>query len=141
MTTSSAEGQGFGLLKDVRVTRQDGADRIVFEFAAAVPGYVIDYTDLPVTSDPAGQVVALAGAAALKISLHGASAYATVGDTTPAYRGSDRVPPGDATQVTEVVKLGDFERVMIWAAGVTARTSFQVSTLSAPPRLVVDVAG
>ena len=139
VTQASAEGQGFGLLKDVRVARQDGGDRIVFEFADAVPGYTIAYTDLPVTSDPAGQVVPLAGTAALQIVLRGASAYAVFGDTEPAYRVPARVPSGDATRVTEVVNLGDFEQVMVWAAGVTGRTGFRVSTLDGPPRLVVDV--
>ncbi len=139
VTEARADGQGFGLLKDVRLTRQDGADRIVFEFADAVPGYAISYTDLPVTSDPAGLVVPVAGAAALQISLRGASAYAAVGDAAPAYGGPNRIPGGDATRVTELVGLGDFERVMAWAAGVNARTGFRVTTLSGPPRLVVDV--
>ncbi len=139
VTDASADGQGFGLLKDVQVSRQDGADRIVFVFADSVPGYAISYTDLPVTSDPAGQVVPVAGGAALQIWLRGASAFATVGDTQPAFTGPSRIPGGTATQVTELVMLGDFERVMAWAAGVNARTGFQVSTLDAPPRLVVDV--
>jgi hypothetical protein len=139
VTEASGDGKGFGLLKDVRLARQDGADRIVFEFADAVPGYAISYTDLPVTSDPAAQVVPLAGASALQILLKGASAYAANVDTEPAYRVPDRIPRGDATQVTEIVKLGDFERVMVWAAGVGNRTGFRVSTMAAPPRLVVDV--
>ena len=139
VTQASAEGSGFGLLKAVRLTRQDGADRIVFEFAGAVPGYAIAYIDLPVTSDPAGLAVQLAGSGALKISLRGASAYAVVGDAEPAYRGPNRIPGGDTTQVTELLQLGDFERVMGWVAGVNARTGFRVSALDAPPRLVVDV--
>lgn len=139
VTQASADGPGFGLLKDVRLTRQDGVDRIEFEFEVTVPGYSIAYIDLPVTSDPAGLPVQLAGTGALKISLRGASAYATVSDTEPAYRGSNRIPGSNTAQVTELLQLGDFERVMGWAAGVNARNGFRVSTLDAPPRLVVDV--
>jgi hypothetical protein len=139
VTEASAEPAGFGLLKDVRVANQGGVDRIVFEFATAVPGYKISYVDLPVTSDPAGQVVPLAGGAALQISLIGASAYAEITDTERAYPGPDRLPHGDAVQVTEIVNLGDWERVMVWAAGVGTRTGFRVTTLDGPPRLVVDI--
>lgn len=136
---ASADGTGFGLLLAARVAAQDGADRIVFEFESAVPGYRIGYVDLPVHSDPAGEEVPLAGAAALQISLIGSSAYREVGDTEPAAAVPARIPAGrDA--VTELVNLGDWERVLVWAAGVQDRTGFTVTTLDAPPRLVIDVA-
>ncbi|MBW0117996.1 AMIN-like domain-containing (lipo)protein, partial [Pseudonocardia abyssalis] len=130
---------GFGLLSAVRVAGQGATDRIVFEFAEAVPGYRISYVDLPVTSDPAGEEVPLAGSAALQISLIGSSAYREVGDAEPAFPVPRRLS-GDTSQVTELVNLGDFERVLVWAAGVRERTGFTVTTLDAPPRLVIDVA-
>jgi hypothetical protein len=138
-TEAGAEGDGFGLLKAVRVAGQGGADRIVFEFAEAVPGYAIGFVDLPVTTDPAGQEVPLDGTAALQISLIGSSAYAEVGDVQPAFPVPGRLS-GDTAQVTELVNLGDVERVLVWAAGVRERTGFTVSTLPDPPRLVIDVA-
>jgi hypothetical protein len=139
VTQANADGNGFGLLRDVRMADQGASDRIVFEFVAAVPAYSISYVDLPVTSDPVGEVVPLAGSAALQISLIGGSAYAQFGDTEPTYRGPNRLPRGDTTQVTEIVNLGDWEGVMVWAAGVGSRTGFRVTTLDGPPRLVVDV--
>lgn len=139
VTEASADGPGFGLLKAVRLAGQDGVDRIVFEFDGAVPGYRISYADLPVTSDPAGEEVPLAGGAALQVSLIGSSAYAELGDPRPAYTVARRIPGGDTSQVTELVNLGDFERVLVWAAGVRERTGFRVSTLDGPPRLVIDV--
>lgn len=138
-TEASSDASGFGLLSAVRVAGQGATDRIVFEFAEAVPGYRISYVDLPVYSDPAGEEVPLAGTGALQISLIGSSAYREVGDTEPAFPVQRRIS-GDTTQVTELVNLGDFERVLVWAAGVRERTGFTVSTLDAPPRLVIDVA-
>lgn len=138
-TEAAADGSGFGLLNAVRVAGQDGVDRIVFEFAEAVPGHRIAYVDLPVTSDPVGEEVPLDGTAALQISLIGSSAYAEVGDTGPAFPVPGRLT-GDTAQVTELVNLGDVERVLVWAAGVRTRTGFTVSTLADPPRLVIDVA-
>ncbi|QJY46250.1 AMIN-like domain-containing (lipo)protein [Pseudonocardia broussonetiae] len=140
VTEASADSPGFGLLKAVRLAGQDGVDRIVFEFDGAVPGYRISYADLPVTSDPAGEEVPLAGGAALQVSLIGSSAYAQLGDPQPAYPVARRIAGGDTSQVTELVNLGDFERVLVWAAGVRERTGFRVSTLNGPPRLVIDVA-
>lgn len=138
-TEAFAEGDGFGLLRAVRVAGRDGVDRIVFEFAEAVPEYRIAYTDLPVTSDPAGEEVPLDGTAALYVSLIGSSAYVEFGDLEPAFDVPGRLS-GDTAQVTELVNLGDFENVLVWAAGVRERTGFTVSTLADPPRLVIDVA-
>lgn len=132
VTEAIADGTGFGLLTAVRVAGQDGADRIVFEFAEAVPGYNISYVELPVYSDPAYELVPLAGAAALQVSLIGASAYVQATDVEPAYLAPDRIA-GPGSPVTELVALGDWERVMVWAAGVSERTSFRVSTLDAHP--------
>ncbi len=139
VTGASADGTGFGLLTAVRVAARERADRIVFEFEAAVPGYRIGYVDLPVSSDPAGEVVPLDGAAALQVSLIGSSAYREVGDPEPVAAVPGRIPAG-LDQVTELVALGDWERVLVWAAGVRERTGFTVDTLDAPPRLVIDVA-
>lgn len=139
VTEAVADGTGFGLLTAVRVAAQDGADRIVFEFESAVPGHRIGYVDLPVLSDPAGEEVPLDGTAALQVSLIGSSAYRQVGDTEPAADVPARIPAGLDT-VTELVTLGDWEGVLVWAAGVRERTGFTVTTLDAPPRLVIDVA-
>lgn len=138
-TEAASDATGFGLLTAVRVAGRGTTDRIVFEFAEAVPGYRISYVDLPVYSDPAGEEVPLAGTAALQVSLIGSSAYREVGDPEPAFDVPRRLS-GDTARVTELVNLGDFERVLVWAAGVRGRTGFAVSTLEAPPRLVIDVA-
>lgn len=139
VTEATGPGDGFGLLTAARTGAQPGADRIVFEFEAAVPGYRIAYQDLPVHSDPAGDGVPLDGTAALTISLTGSSRYRSVGDPQPATDVPRRITSG-LEQVTELVNLGDFEQVLVWAAGVRERTGFTVSVLDGPPRLVIDVA-
>jgi hypothetical protein len=139
VTEASGDGAGFGLLRAVRVAGREDADRIVFEFVDAVPRYRISYADLPVQSDPAGEDVSLDGTAAVQISLIGSSAYVDQLDLEPAFPIPGRIS-GDTSQVTELVNLGDWERVLVRAAGVRDRTGFRVGMLDAPPRLVIDVA-
>ncbi len=139
VTEAQGPGAGFGLLTAARTGAQPAADRIVFEFEAAVPEYRIAYQDLPVYSDPAGEVVPLDGTAALAVSLIGSSRYRSIEDPQPVTDVPQRITAG-LEQVTELVNLGDFEGVLVWAAGVRSRTGFSVSVLDGPPRLVIDVA-
>jgi hypothetical protein len=139
VTGATGPGDGFGLLTAARTGAQPAADRIVLEFEAAVPEYRIVYQDLPVYSDPAGEVVPLDGAAALAISLIGSSRYRSIEDQQPVTDVPRRITTG-LEQVTELVNLGDFENVLVWAAGVRERAGFSVSVLDGPPRLVIDVA-
>lgn len=37
------------------------------------------------------------------------------------------------------VRVGDFEAVLEWAIGVRAASSYEVTTLDDPPRVVVDI--
>jgi hypothetical protein len=139
VTEATGPGDGFGLLTAARTGAQPGADRIVFEFEAAVPEYRIAYQDLPVYSDPVGEVVPLDGTAALAVSLIGSSRYRSIEDQQPVTDVPQRITAG-LEQVTELVNLGDWEGVLVWAAGVRDRTGFSVSVLDGPPRLVIDVA-
>ena len=54
------------------------------------------------------------------------------------YLGPDRLGGPDRA-VTEVVAVSDFEGVLIWAIGVDDGASVEVSTLTGPARVVIDV--
>ena len=132
--------QGLGLLTAVRVGAQPGFDRVVFEFESAVPGYSVGYTPLPLVADPSGLPVAIQGDHAIWVRMEPSASYDPSSDPLRlTYAGPTRITTS-LQAVLEVVKTGDFEAVLSWAIGVRGERPFKVSTLSGPPRLVVDVA-
>lgn len=133
-------GEGSGeaglVLVDVRVAEAEGFDRIVLEFSGTgTPGWVVNYVD-DAHLEGSGEIVALRGSATLDI-------YAS--DTTwPApdyYRGPRRLAPEDADGITEVYVGGTFEGYTQVLAGIDGDPArFRVFALTAPSRLVIDVA-
>ena len=124
----------------VRVARQQGADRIVFEFSERVPGYKVGYSPKPVVGT-SGKEVPLAGPVALVVRMEQASGVdlAGGGGFKQMYQGPNRVGAAGTQQVLEVAQVEDFEGALTWAAGVKATAPFRVLTLESPPRLVIDV--
>ncbi|HEX2063226.1 MAG TPA: hypothetical protein VHE80_02260 [Acidimicrobiales bacterium] len=140
-TATSTPGSGPAFLTAVRAARQDGFDRVVFEFDGGPPGSNVGYVERPITEDGSGEPVTVRGAAVLEVRMEpGASARLSGEDVVLTYTGPKRLrPPGTAT-VVELVQTGDFEAVLTWVVGTRARAPFKVARLSGPPRLVVDVA-
>ena len=135
LAAAPAGAQSAPTLVGVRAGRHPGFDRVVFEFRGAVPEHRIDYVD-QLVQDGSGEPVAVAGAANLQVVFHGANAHAEDGTPTVSPR---RFSPG-LPAVKEVAQIGDFEAVVSYGTGVDRRRPITVSTLSGPPRLVVDVA-
>jgi hypothetical protein len=136
---STPRGSATALLTAVRAARQTGFDRVVFEFEKAVPGYRVQYVPKPVHEDASGKEIAIQGNAVLEVHMEPASgADLSGGSLRQTYTGPARVT-GDTSQVTEVVKAGDFEAVLTWDIGVRDKVAFKVSTLQSPARLVVDL--
>jgi len=130
----------FGALTGVRVGHHPGFDRVVFEFASAVPGYTVRYVDLPIFADGSGEPVALPGAAAaVEITFTPASGF-DQNATPPAatYKGLNSVSSDKTVKITSAVLAGDFEATLSWAVGLRDEVPFLVTKLSGPARLVVD---
>ncbi len=126
-------------LSAVRTATHDGFDRIVFEFdasgaAASVPGYRITYEATP-TRCGSGDAVPVEGAA-LVVEMQPAVAHTDAGQPTLSVR---RLAPRHAS-VGTLEQTCDFEALVAWTVGVTARRPYRVTTLTAPTRIVVDVA-
>jgi hypothetical protein len=121
------------------VAHQAGFDRVTFEFAGTgLPPYsVARQAGTGFTEDASGRAVSLRGDQGMKITFHGASGQGT-------YNGSTDIilPPalGAADTLAEVRQIGDFERVLSWAAGMNSPTCTRVVELASPSRLVIDVA-
>ena len=121
-------------LVDVRAGGHTGYDRVVFEFRGPVPEHRIGYVD-QLVQDGSGNPVSVAGAADLEVVFEGANAHNEDGSPTFSPR---QFSPG-LTAVKEVAQIGDFEAVVTYGIGVDRRRPIEVSTLSSPSRLVIDV--
>ncbi|HEX8704347.1 MAG TPA: hypothetical protein VF815_36280 [Myxococcaceae bacterium] len=122
-------------LRSVREARNEGFDRVVFEFdGTQVPGYHLEYVDKPVTHCASGNEIPLAGQGFLQVRLTPAQAHEG-GTVTVAER--ERKP---ALPVLQELKLTcDFEGEVTWVLGNASPKKFRVMELREPTRLVVDV--
>ena len=121
----------------VRVARQPGYDRVVFELAgrkAGAPGWRVEYVDNP-TQDGSGEPVQVDGAATLAIRIEGAG---YPGDTGEEYAESAPVP-ADVKVVEDVVLGAVFEGVYEAWVGTSRKAPFRVFRLADPARVVVDI--
>ena len=121
----------------MRSARQETLDRVVFEFSDQVPGYRVSYAEKPVRGT-SGQEVPLAENFVLEFHMEQASGFNQ--DTgQPTYTGPKNVQPAGTRAVGELKQVEDFEAVLTWVAGLKAKVPFRVSTLTSPPRLVIDL--
>lgn len=119
-------------ITDVRVGTHPGYDRIVFEFAGpGRPQLTVAVASPPFVQDASGQPVTVAGRTFLTLKLYDASGY-------PTYAGPDSFSPGYPA-LTALVNNGDFEGYVSWVAGLAGRPCYDISTLSGPTRIVIDV--
>jgi hypothetical protein len=126
------------LLTDVRAARHEGFDRVVFQFRDALPGYDIRYVSRPVRQDGSGNVVSITGGHVVQIRMENALDADLSQSSAPlTYTGPQRFKPA-TPQVVELARVGGFEGVLTWVAGLQDRVDFRVTTLTAPARLVVD---
>ena len=128
------------LLTDVRTGRQPCADRIVFQFNGATPGYTVSYQAGPFTTGESGEPITIAGSAFLVLRFEPASGVdLNQPSAPPTYTGPTTITPSGLTHVKEVRRLSDFEAVMTWVVGLDATRPFTVATLGSPTRVYVDI--
>jgi len=140
--SAPADGTGTALLKTVRVGRNPGFERIVFEFEGdSMPGYRVQWIDGPVLADGSGEPVDVTGEAFLEMVMEPASGVdLSAPQLSIVYDGPDRIPVAGQTElITDLVRTGDFEAVLSWAAGTTEKVPFRVLRLKSPTRIVVDL--
>ncbi|HEV1997728.1 MAG TPA: hypothetical protein VGR61_06320 [Candidatus Dormibacteraeota bacterium] len=133
-----------GNLTAVRVAHQAGFDRVTFEFAGpGIPPYTLTrQAGTRFYQDASGMPVDVRGNNGMKVVFHGASERDSNGNST--YTGSNDIvlapAAGSANAVAEVRQVGDFERVLSWAMGLSARPACsRILELGSPSRLVIDV--
>lgn len=139
--TGESETTETALLNRVAIGRNDGFDRVVFQFRNGIPGYRVEYVRPPITQDGSGNRVRVEGDAFVVVRMEPASGFdLSVPEGELVYKGPRRLSGSDAGTgtVAEVVDSGDFEAVLSWAIGLDERVPFRVQVLDSPARLVVD---
>ncbi len=121
------------LLKDVRIGRNSGYDRIVFEFdGTVVPGYEVRYVQAAQQCG-SGSPVTTAGPSQMTVTIRPAAAHDDSGRVTFA----PRELPGFES-IKQAKATCDFEGVVGWVIG-GERKPFRVVELQNPPRIAVDI--
>lgn len=121
----------------VRVARQDGYDRVVFELAgkqAGQPGWRVEYVDQP-SRDGSGEPVDVEGDATLVVYVDGAGLPFDTGQQ----EAETATVPADAEVVREVELGSVFEGTYEAFIGTSRKAPFRVFRLAEPARVVVDV--
>ena len=122
----------------VRVARQEGYDRVVFELAGKAPGQAgwrVEYVDEP-SQQGSGDPVPVDGEAALAVLITGTGYPMDTGQEEVA---GDPALPGDLQVVQDVVLGAVFEGQYEAFIGTSGRQPFRVFRLGDPERVVVDV--
>lgn len=131
-----AGSAGFTNIVDVRVGEHPGYDRVVFEFTAGTPEFVLSIDEPPFLQDGSGLPVEVDGEAFWVLRMSGATKLSPAGGVT--YQGPREFTPG-FPQLIHLVETGDFEAQSTWVIGTAAAACVRVLALSAPPRLVIDI--
>lgn len=109
-------------------------DHVVFSFtskASGPPGYTITYGSPPFTQDASGAPVTIKGSAFIVVKVQPGYGYDFVANK-PTYTGPKSITPPNTNHVTQIVETGDFEGVLTWVIGLTAKRPFTVEATGAP---------
>jgi hypothetical protein len=130
-----AGGASPALLQEVRAARNEGFDRVVFEFEGDVPGYTVEYVQ-SIEECGSGNPMEFGGAALLSVTIQPANAHTEAGEATV----EREISPEGTAVIREVKSFCDFEALVGWGVSLAGARPFRVFELQDPPRLVVDVA-
>jgi hypothetical protein len=135
--TASGGAASMANVTDVRVGTAAGYDRFVIQFDGPVPAHSIaPQSSSSFMEDPTGKTIQVQGSNGIKIVVHGASGFDLNGKQT--FAGAHDLKPGYST-LKEARQLGDFERAFSWVLGLSQPACLNVTTLTGPDRLVVDI--
>jgi len=122
------------IIEDVRVGRNDGFDRLVFEFRGVdIPEWEVLYVQRAEQCG-SGKPVPVGGNYILQVTMRTTAAHEDGELTIDATQLTAAFP-----QMTEAIQICDFEGVVTWVIGTQEKAPFRAFELDGPARLVVDV--
>ncbi|MET8850645.1 hypothetical protein [Amycolatopsis sp. NPDC004625] len=137
-TPAQAAAPVIPAMTNIRTGLNAGFDRIVLDLSSGpAPAVSYQLTD-ELTADPSGEVVWLTGQYFVNVTATPAAAHD--GNGNPTYTGPSKFRTRNLANVMAVAVTGDFEAHLSIGLGVRSRTAVNVFTLTAPNRVVIDVA-
>ncbi len=136
-TIAAVASRGTAVLRQIRTGQHGSFERLVLEFTAPYGAVKVGYVAV-VRQDPSNRIVPLQGHSFLQIVVHAAVARYAATKITP-YQGPSTLTPGYPT-LRQVSISGDFEAVLSVGVGLSRTAGFRVQRLTAPDRLVLDIA-
>ncbi|WP_433518763.1 GerMN domain-containing protein [Nonomuraea sp. CA-143628] len=124
------------MLVAIRAAHQVGLDRLVFEFRGRLPAQRDVRYVSKLIADGSGETVNAVGGALLQVRFDQADGHDRHGKATYGPVRRTYALPG----VIQVVNAGDFEGTLTFGAGLARHSPYRVYTLTAPSRVVVDIA-
>jgi hypothetical protein len=125
-------------MTNIRTGLNTGFDRIVLDLTAG-PAPTVSYQLVDeLIADPSGEIVWLTGEYFVNVTVTPAAAHDVNGN--PTYPGPQKFRTRNLHNVMAVAVTGDFEAHLSVGFGVRSRTAVNVFTLTAPNRVVIDVA-
>lgn len=122
-------GTTISQISAVRLAAQVGYDRFVIEFAGAVPQFEVrPHPSTTFTQDASGRPATLRGTTGLTVVVRNSGSAPRL----------DQVLDGG--EIRQAALLGDFEGVVTYGLGLASPPCVRVQLLSAPDRLVLDLA-
>jgi hypothetical protein len=125
-------------LTAVRVSNQGNGDRVSFQFDQGVPGYSVATTTSPIAGND-GNNTTVSGTVVYEVKFATASDVDLSDGLKTYYNGSKDIVPTDAKVVSEIKQVSDSEGALVWAIGVNSRAAVNVSTVSSPAQVVIDL--
>jgi hypothetical protein len=123
------------LLTGIRASHHPGFDRVVFDFFGGLPANRSARYVPALLGDATGFRIPIRGRAILQVSFSDARGHTLDDRDTAPDRTTFALP-----NVLQTVQSGDgFEGVISYGVGLAVRQPFRLSTLSNPPRVVLDI--
>ncbi|HVE58594.1 MAG TPA: hypothetical protein VNB22_17300 [Pyrinomonadaceae bacterium] len=120
-------------LKEVRVGKNKGFDRVVFEFTGDLPNFTVEYVKPPITATGEEQVK-ISGKYFVEITFH-----SLLFPEDENYKYEKIIKANlNLPVVSALREIEWFEGVRPFAVGLKAKKGFRVSQFTNPARLIVD---
>jgi hypothetical protein len=119
----------------MKVGKNQGFDRVVFEFKRDLPNYEVNYVKPPIPFSETDEYVKISGKAFVEVSF----SLVPYPDDPPEKYKLEFLAKELKMPVVQEIKNSDwFEGSLAFAIGLKARKLYRVQELSNPARLVVD---
>lgn len=127
VTSTSVAPSEKRFLTAVNVKSEGGVDIVEFTFTEATPGYSIGYQTESFTDEGAGKPISVSGAHKTKVVLESSATVDLTGGLKTYYSGPTRIAAPTQSNLTEVVKVSEYEGRLVWAIGSKTEKPFRVT--------------